>query len=63
MVKVNQLDIFSFKIKFKDLECRGIENCFMPTNINDINTRLEIILEIELSGHTDTLKEANSLID
>ena len=45
------------------MECRGIENFFMPTNINDINTRLEIILEIELSGHTDTLIEANSLFD
>ena len=34
-----------------------------PSNINDIYTKLEILLGIKLSGHTDTLTEASILID
>ena len=33
------------------------------SNINDIWTRLESLLEINLSGHTDGLTEASKLID
>ena len=36
---------------------------FIKSNINDIYTRLEILLGINLSGHTDTLTEASNLID
>ena len=35
----------------------------IPSNIIDIYTRLEILLGIKLSGHSDTLTEASNLID
>ena len=35
----------------------------IPSNINDIYTRLEVLLGLKLSGHTDTLTEASNLID
>ena len=34
-----------------------------PSNIIDIYTRLEILLGLKLSGHSDTLTEASNLID
>ena len=36
---------------------------FIPSNIIDIYTRLEILLGLKLSGHTDTPTEASNLID
>ena len=45
-----------------DLEGQGIK-IIIPSNINDIYTRLEILLGLKLSGHTDTLTEASNLID
>ena len=41
----------------------GIEKIIIPSNIIDIYTRLEILLGLKLSGHTDTLTEASNLID
>ena len=35
----------------------------IPSNIIEIYTRLEILLGLKLSGHTDTLTEASNLID
>ena len=35
----------------------------IPSNIIDIYTRLEILLGLKLSGHTDTLSEASNLVD
>ena len=35
----------------------------IPFNIIDIYTRLEILLGLKLSGHTDILTEASALID
>ena len=35
----------------------------IPSNIIDIYTRLEVILGLQLSSHTDTLTEASNLID
>ena len=35
----------------------------IPSNINDNYTRLEVVLGLKLSGHTDTLTEASNLID
>ena len=40
-----------------------IDKVIVPSNIIDIYTRLEIILGLELSCHTDTLKEDSNLID
>ena len=44
-------------------EGKGIQKIIIPSNIVDIYTRLEILLGLKLSGHTDTLTEASSLID
>ena len=44
------------------LKGRGVERIIKPPNINDIYTRLEILLELNLSGHTNTLTEASALI-
>ena len=46
-----------------NLQGRGIEKIIIPSNIVDIYTRLEILLGLKLSGHTDTLTEASNLID
>ena len=35
----------------------------IPSNIIDIYTRLEVLLGLNISGHTDTLTEASNLID
>ena len=53
------------KITFtnRNLEGQGIEKIIIPSNIIDIHTRLEILLGLTLSGHTDTLTETSNLID
>ena len=45
------------------LNVEGIVKIFIPSNILDIYTRLEILLGLKLSGHTDTLRQACSLIE
>ena len=45
-----------------DLQGEGVK-IIIPSNIIDIYTRLEILLGLKLSGHTDTLTEAGNLID
>ena len=45
-----------------NLEGEGIK-IIIPSNIIDIYTRLEILLGLKLSGHTNTLTEASNLID
>ena len=35
----------------------------IPSNLIDIHTRLELLLGLKLSGHTDTLTESSNLID
>ena len=45
-----------------NLEGQGLK-IIIPSNIIDIYTRLEILLGLKLSGHTDTLTEASALID
>ena len=46
-----------------DLQGQGVHRIIIPYNIINIYTRLEILLGIKLSGHTDTLTEASDLID
>ena len=46
-----------------NLEGEGVQKIIIPSNIIDIYTRLEILLGLKLSGHTDTLTEASNLID
>ena len=50
------------KIDEIDLEGQGVK-IVIPSNIIDIYTRLEILLGLKISGHTDTLTEASNLID
>ena len=45
-----------------DLQGEGIK-IIIPSNIIDIYNRLEVLLGLKLSGHTDTLTEASNLID
>ena len=45
-----------------DLEGDGVK-IIIPSNIIDIYTRLEVLLGLKLSGHSDTLTEASNLID
>ena len=45
-----------------DLEGEGVKP-IIPSNIIDIYTRLEVLLGLKLSGHTDNLTEASNLID
>ena len=52
--------ILNLDTKFKG---RGVEKIIIPPNIIDIYTRLEVLLGLKLSGHTDTLTEASNLID
>ena len=47
----------------KKLRGKGVEKIIIPSNISDIYTRLEVLLGIKLSGHTDSLTEASNLID
>ena len=45
-----------------NLQGEGVK-IVIPSDIIDIYTRLEILLGLKLSGHTDTLTEASNLID
>ena len=45
-----------------DLQGEGVK-FIIPSNIIDIYSRLEILVGLKLSGHTDTLAEASNLID
>ena len=45
-----------------DLQGKGVK-IIIPSNIIDIFTRLEVLLGLKLSGHTDTLTEDSNLID
>ena len=45
-----------------NLKGQGVK-IIIPSNIIDIYTRLEVLLGLKLSGHSDTLTEASNLID
>ena len=45
-----------------DLQGEGVK-IIIPSNRVDIYNRLEVLLGLKLSGHTDTLTEASNLID
>ena len=52
------------KTNFKkhNLKGQGVEKIIIPSNTTDIYTRLEMLLGLKSSGHTDTLTEASDLI-
>ena len=56
-------DVIKFLISDTKLKGRRIEKNFIPSNIIDIYTRLEVLFGLTLSRHTDTLTEASNLID
>ena len=45
-----------------DLKGQGIQKIIKPSKKIDIYTRLELLLGLKLSAHTDTLTEASNLI-
>ena len=52
------------KILNLDKQLKGrVEKITIPSNVIDIYTRLEVLLGIKISGHTDILTEASNLID
>ena len=51
------------EVEDSDLDGSGISKIIIPSNIIEIWTRLEVLLGLKLSGHTDTLTEASNLID
>ena len=61
----NDLDNDVIKILNLDKKFEGkrVEKIIMPSNIIDIYTRLEVLLGLKLSGHSDNLTEASNLID
>ena len=62
-----QSDLDNDVIKILNLDAklkgRGVKKTIIRSNIIDIYSRLEILLGLKLSGHTDTLTEASNLID
>ena len=50
-------------LKKLNLKRQGIEKIIIPSNIIDIYTRLELLLGLKLSVHSDTPTEASHLID
>ena len=63
-MNLNQVDINNLKtnLKKRNFEGQGIP-IIIASNIIDIYSRLEILLGLKLSGHTNTLTEASNLID
>ena len=61
----NDFDNDVIKILNLDQKHRGkrVEKVIIPSNIIDIYTRIEVLLGLKLSGHSDTLTEASNLID
>ena len=49
-------------LKNCNLQGDGVK-IIIPSNIIDIDTKLEVLLGLKISGHTDTLTDASNLID
>ena len=58
--KSGRLKFSKTNFKKHNFKGQGMEKIIIPTNIIDIYTRLEILLGLKLSGHIDTLTEANN---
>ena len=52
----------SFEEEPIDLQGGGV-GIFIPSTITDLRTRLDTLLGLKQSGHTDTKTEASNLID
>ena len=62
IAKIRNPPITAIENESDYLEGQGVK-IIIPNNIKDIYTRLEVLLGLKLSGHTDTLTEASNLID
>ena len=62
IAKIRNCPLPTIEIESDNLEGEGVK-IFIPSNIIDIYTRLEILLGLKLSGHTIILTEASNLID
>ena len=62
IAKIRNPPITPIENESDNLEGEGVK-IIIPSNLNDIYTRLEVLLGLKLSGHTDTLTEASNLID
>ena len=60
--KIQNPPLSAIENESDNLQCEGAK-IIIPSNIIDIYTRLEVLLGLKLSGHTDTLTEASNLID
>ena len=61
MIRID-IKILKYILKPENLQGERVK-IIIPLNITDIYTKLEILLGLKLSGHTDTLAEASNLID
>ena len=62
IAKIRNPPLAAIENESDNLQGDGVK-IIIPFNIVDIYTRLEILLGLKLSGHTDTLTEASNLID
>ena len=62
IARIQNPPITAIESESDNLEGEGVK-IIIPSSIIDIYTRLEVLLGLKLSGHTDTLTEASNLID
>ena len=60
--RIRNPPITAIESQSDNLEGEGVK-IIIPSSVIDIYTRLEVLLGLKLSGHTDTLTEASNLID
>ena len=59
--KIRNTTLPAIEIESDNSQGEGVK-IIIPSNIIDIRTRLEVLLGLKLSGHTDNLTEASKLI-
>ena len=62
IAKIQNPPLPAIESESDNLQGEGVK-IIIPSNIFDIYTRLEVLLGLKLSGHSDTLSEASNLID
>ncbi len=62
VAKIRNTPLPEYEDRENILQGEGLK-IIIPSNIIDIYTRLQVLLGMKLSGHTDTLTEASNLID
>ena len=62
IAKIQNPSITAIENESDNLEGEGVK-IIMPSNLINIYSRLEVLLGLKISGHTDTLTEASNLID